>query len=214
MSVVYSIVFIYFLSAFGEAIAWICVVILQLGLLSVAGLGWYMWNEAVMASEGLADDILIEKNEKDQKIFMAVMIGGGVFALGFLCCVCCGYTSLKIAIDVIDASADFMAKSKRVIAVPFFFFLCQFITVLVWVPCMAYVVSLNHVEVNSDIPLIKDIYWEPKFKAMAAYMVFGVLWVTAFFEYCSTFVIMVSASTYYWTSNPMAEGSAEVALGF
>jgi len=49
---------------------------------------------------------------------------------------------------------------------------------------------------------------------MAAYMVFGVLWVTAFFEYCSTFVIMVSASTYYWTSNPMAEGSAEVALGF
>lgn len=49
---------------------------------------------------------------------------------------------------------------------------------------------------------------------MALYMFFGILWVTAFFEYCSTFVVMVSASTYYWSSNPGDEGDSNVALGF
>ena len=45
MSVVYSILFIYFLSAFGETIAWICVVVLQLFLFGVAGVGWYFWDQ-------------------------------------------------------------------------------------------------------------------------------------------------------------------------
>jgi hypothetical protein len=49
---------------------------------------------------------------------------------------------------------------------------------------------------------------------MALYMLFGILWITAFFEYCSTFVVMVSASTYYFNSNSEGEGSAEVGLGF
>jgi hypothetical protein len=47
MSVVYSIVFIYFLSAFGETLAWICVFVLQLGLLAAAGAGWYMWDQSL-----------------------------------------------------------------------------------------------------------------------------------------------------------------------
>ena len=47
MSVVYSILFIYFLSAFGETIAWICVVVLQLFLFAVAGLGWYFWDQTI-----------------------------------------------------------------------------------------------------------------------------------------------------------------------
>jgi hypothetical protein len=46
MSVVYSIVFIYFLSLFGEYIAWICVVVLQLGFIAVPVIGWYMWDHA------------------------------------------------------------------------------------------------------------------------------------------------------------------------
>lgn len=46
MSVVYSILFIYFLSLFGETIAWICVVILQLGFIAVPVIGWYMWDKA------------------------------------------------------------------------------------------------------------------------------------------------------------------------
>jgi hypothetical protein len=112
---------------------------------------------------------------------------------------------LKTAIDVIDASADFLAKTKRIIAVPFAFFFLQIIAVSIWVPSMAYVVSMNNVTPNESqhIVQMKDIDWKPEVKLMAFYMFFGILWVCAFFEYCSTFVVMVSASTYYWDSNPM-----------
>lgn len=145
---------------------------------------------------------------------MWIMIAAGFFATGFLCCIYCGYDSLKTAIDVIDASADFLAKTKKIILVPFVFFLLQIISVSCWVPSMAYVVSMNHIAPSETIPQLKEIQWVPEVKLMAMYMFFGILWVCAFFEYCCTFVVMVSASTYYWSSNPMAEGSADVALGF
>jgi hypothetical protein len=51
MSIVYSILFIYFLSAFGEVIAWICVVILQLALIALGGLGFYAWDLTKKAAE-------------------------------------------------------------------------------------------------------------------------------------------------------------------
>lgn len=51
MSIIYSLLFIYFLSAFGETIAWICVVILQLALIALAGLGYYAWDLTKKAAE-------------------------------------------------------------------------------------------------------------------------------------------------------------------
>lgn len=156
----------------------------------------------------------MEKNALDQKKAMGVMIVGGILAFTFFCAVCCGRESLKTAIDCIDAAADFLRKTKRVIAVPFFFFLLQILAISIWLPCMAYVTSMNHVAPSDTMPQIKDITWDPKVKIMALYMFFGILWVCAFFEYCSTFVVMVSTSTYYWSSNSMAEGDGDVALGF
>lgn len=75
---------------------------------------------------------------------------------------------------------------------------------------MAYVVSMNHVQPSELLPQVKEIYWKPEIKIMVAYMTFGILWVTALFEYCSTFVIMVSPSTYYWSSDGDIEGDADV----
>jgi choline transporter-like protein 2/4/5 len=49
---------------------------------------------------------------------------------------------------------------------------------------------------------------------MALYMFFGLLWILAFINYCSKFIVMVSVSTYYFNSCPIIEGDAEVLLGF
>jgi TRAP-type C4-dicarboxylate transport system permease small subunit len=116
MSVVYSIIFIYFLSAFGETIAWICVVILQLAFIALAGLGWYGWDQSKKAGEQLGEsypdgipDEVIKKNTKETNMALGLMILGGILASTFFCAVCCGYSSLKTAIDCIDAAADFLA---------------------------------------------------------------------------------------------------------
>lgn len=79
---------------------------------------------------------------------------------------------------------------------------------------MACIVSLNEIYPSEIIPQGRDLVWDDNVWYMAWYMLFGILWITAFFEYCSTFVVMVSASTYYFNSNPNEEGSAEVGLGF
>lgn len=46
------------------------------------------------------------------------------------------------------------------------------------------------------------------------FMLFGILWITAWLEYTCNVVVMISASTYYFSSNASEEGSADVSLGF
>jgi hypothetical protein len=217
MSIVYSILFIYFLSIFGETIAWICVVLIQLAFIGAAAAGYFAWTAQKEKVAALDQTDLASNYDEEKKTENLMMLGMGVFgllALLFACGICCKFSELKTAIDVVDASADFLAKTKRVIGVPFVFFFLSIISVLVWSGSFAAVISMNHIEVNPDIPQGKNLVWEPKIKYMALYMFFGILWVTAFFEYCSTFTIMVSACTYYWNSDAHEDGDAEVSVGF
>lgn len=83
---------------------------------------------------------------------MAGAIGFGIAGACFLCCICCYYKSLKTAIDCIDASADFLMKTKRIILVPILFFVLILIVVLLWMGAMALVVSLNTIEADESVP--------------------------------------------------------------
>jgi hypothetical protein len=74
---------------------------------------------------------------------------------------CCFFRSLKIAIDVIDASADFLAKTKRVIAVPVLYFFVIMVLVIAWMPAMMCILSIGidkeNVTPNKSIPQTKNI---------------------------------------------------------
>jgi solute carrier family 44 (choline transporter-like protein), member 2/4/5 len=141
----------------------------------------------------------------------------GLICFAFCCCIACNFDSLKKAIDVIDAAADFLAGTKRIILVPAVFFFFSLVAISIWMGAMACVLSLNHISPSQYIPQGRDLEWKEEVQWMALYMLFGILWITAFFEYCSTFVVMVSASSYYFNSGPEfeePEGSAEVGAGF
>ena len=56
---------------------------------------------------------------------------------------CCFYKSLKIAIDVIDAASDFLAKTKRIIVLPVIFFVVNVVAVLVWIAAFTSVTTLK-----------------------------------------------------------------------
>ena len=49
---------------------------------------------------------------------------------------------------------------------------------------------------------------------MNCFMFFGLLWIFAFIQAKTSFITMVSASTYYFSSGPEKEGEGDVALGF
>ena len=116
---------------------------------------------------------------------MVATIVFGILALGFACCVFCGYSSLKLAIDVIDAAADFLATTKRIILVPILYFFLTLIMILVWVGAIAQVASMNEIKVDENIPQAKDLVWKKNPTYMALYMLFGILWICAWLKYTS-----------------------------
>lgn len=221
---IYSLAFIYLMSWFAEPLAWICVLLVQLTLIGGTAALYILYDAELQAYAAFPDkysggdlDRMNEESETLQTRLMIALIVVGTLCLSFCCCLACNYDSLKKAIDVIDAAADFLAGTKRIILVPAVFFLCSLIAVSVWMGAMACVLSMNDIYPSNIIPQGRDLDWKDDVKYMALYMLFGILWITAFFEYCSTFVVMVSSSTYYFNSEKDTdheEGSAEVGVGF
>lgn len=130
MSVVYCIVFIYLLSAFAEFIAWGIVGITQIGLFAGSALCLLEYMET--KSQGNFNS----QTEKS-KGFLIAGIALLLSAFIMLCMIVCGFNQLRTAINVVDASADFTAKTKRIIGVPVFYFFIQMIIVSTWLFSMA-----------------------------------------------------------------------------
>jgi len=166
--------------------------------------------------EGSKEAVDLTKNFDQNQL---MLLGGGItlgtIALVFACCIWCGFKSLKMAIDVIDASADFLNKTKRVLLVPILYFFVTLVIVLVWCGMMLCVVSLNKVVPSKTIPQLKSIETTSEFNYWCLwYMVFGLIWLLAFIEYKTQFIVQVSAASYYFDSNAGKDGSASVGLGF
>lgn len=110
------------MSFFAEYIAWAIIVIVQFGLFIGSAASFYGWKQV--------------HDEGEKNLLMTGGIVLGLLGLLYLMGICCGYKSLKIAIDVIDASADFLATTKRIILVPVFFFFVTLLILLMWIPSM------------------------------------------------------------------------------
>ena len=128
-------------------------------------------------------------NQEDSENYVNGLWGGsitcGILGLIFLCCVCCGYKSLRVAIDVIDASADFIAKTKRIILVPilfFFQFLLNLVIIFSALICIASMADINPAK-DPAFPQHKTFGWDHdedlKFKSqiMTGFLLFMLLWI-------------------------------------
>jgi len=194
MALVYCFLFMAIMSAFAEYISWICIVLVQLGLIAgavgcfllrTASKETYDAEEAEVKAGTAEEKLEHDKNFKSTQMWLMVgMVTFGVLALGFLCCIVCAYKSLKLAIDVIDASADFLNGTKRVIFVPVLYFFLTLLVVAVWLGALMLVLSVNDVTPSKSIPQGKTIKWkDDKTYYAFLYMIFGILWITAWLEY-------------------------------
>lgn len=223
LSFVYCIIIIYLLSWFAEQIAWGMIIIIQLGLFAGVGAGVFLHNETKAANAAiLANNPQAPPSDlkKDNGIVMALVFG--IFALLYLCAIVCGRRSLKIAIDVVDASADFLAKTKRLMFVSVFYFVVQMIIISLFLGAMMSVGTLKGdivFDPNSAAPQARkfkslgDKEMDKKVNFMFLFLLFGMLWMIAFTNAKTAFVTMVSATTYYFDSNKDKEGDASVLTG-
>lgn len=117
-------------------------------------------------------------------MLLAGMIIFGILAFFFACSVFCGWRSLKLAIDVIDASADFLFKTKRVVVVPIIYFVVTLIVVFVWLGMFFCVISMNTITPLSTPPQAKTFTTTSNFNYWSLwYMIFGLIWLVAFIQY-------------------------------
>jgi len=128
--------------------------------------------------------------DSDQMWMMVGLVVLGILAFGFLCCIVVGFKSLKLAIDVIDASADFLWETKRIIAVPIFYFFVTLIFFVVWFGALGCVISMNEIKVNPKIPQAKAFDFDSKINYYSFwYMIFGACWIVSWIQYSAQFVI-------------------------
>jgi len=215
MSLVYCILYIYLMSYFAEYIAWGIIAVTQVGLFIGSGIcfGEY-FEHRHDAPSGVTD------SHNEAGAFLAGGIVLGISALIFLCCICCGFNQLRVAINVVDASADFIRKTKRVILVPVLYFFIQFFVVITWCFCIACIWSCGDIiaDKNSEIPQRKEVIFASSDKKFvywgAFFMFFGLLWILAWIQAKTSFITMVAATSFYFNSNKDKEGDAEVGMGF
>lgn len=85
-------------------------------------------------------------------MYLVLMIVMSILAFLFLCAIWCGKKSLQTAIDVIDASADFVNNNLRVVVVPNIHFLLTIIVVCVWLYAFLHVCALNEIKAGGLTP--------------------------------------------------------------
>jgi hypothetical protein len=153
---------------------------------------------------------------------MAISVISGILGVIFAICLCCGFSSLKTAIDVIDASADFLAKTKRIVFVPILYFFVSMIVVALWLGATLSVFAMADIEAerNSLIPQDKDFMYnkdpalKKKITILSLILFFGMIWIFNFIKAKTSFIVMVSASFYYFDSDAEKEGSADISTAF
>ena len=79
-----------------------------------------------------------------------------IIAVLFGLAVKCGINKLKIAIRVVDVSADFLATHKRLLAVPFVYYIILFIFFVLWLGAMISIQSMQNIK-----PHVNDGHYIP-----------------------------------------------------
>ena len=91
---------------------------------------------------------------------------GGLLSILFGLMVWCFWAALKLAIEIVNCSADFLAKTKRLMAVPFMYYLFLFLFFLYWLACVISVESMGKIEANPNgtpyMPMGKKVRWDDR----------------------------------------------------
>ena len=119
---------------------------------------------------------------------------------------------------MIDAAADFMIEHKRVMIIPFFYFIVNLTFVYLCAYNIGLILSMNVIDVSQTVctgdlcGYYKMMQWKTINYFFMCLTIFSLLWFTSWIQYSCIFAIMYSASTYYFNSDEIDVGQAEVGL--
>ena len=173
----------------------------------------------LMIIAGILAGVAAPSNTDEEKAQGLVMIVIGVICLViFNGILYCKWRNIKIAIAVIDATADFFMKTPRINLVGGFYFFVSGVWFCIWVALVVGMLGIAKFKwagegtpTHQERTLITD-DGDNSITYMIAFMFFTLIWVLVYLKESNVFVLMGSVSTYYFDSNANNEGEADVML--
>jgi hypothetical protein len=97
----------------------------------------------------------------------------------------CMCRSLVISIAILEAAADFVGSTFRIILVPIIFFFINFAFFFAWAYGAVCVFSIGTITSRAAGSQIKHVEWDTQTREMMYFMFFGILWIMAFLIACT-----------------------------
>lgn len=72
----------------------------------------------------------------------------------------CNCRSIRVAIAILEAAADYVVNTKRIVFVPFMSFVVIIITMIFWILGMLCVFSVGTITGSDDGSQFKEIKWD------------------------------------------------------
>jgi len=201
ITLVLCLLFMIIVEYFAAILAWVSIII---SFVALTGLGFYFFFTRNENSDQ-ADD----NNSTLQIVWACFCWAGAALILVF---VCCYGKALRVAIGVVQAAADFITDTKRILIVPVIGFLIVVVFYTIWIFVAIFVYTIGTIESNGGQG--KTVEWEESTRRIWYYHFFGLFWINAMIDACISFIIIVASATWYFSHGTEIEGSAEVYKGF
>ena len=179
--------------------AWVTII---LTFVVIMGISTWCWFYSDTLDEG-------NSNRTYMKVFAGIGWAiGAIFAL-LVCCFC---KSFRIAIAILEAAADFVTDTLRVLIIP----VTNFFAIIIWTGIWLVIAICNYSvgEITHSSTTFKQVEWEPTTRYFWYLSYFGYLWWCAMIIAISQFIIIVAVCTWYFSHAGDKDGSASVFKGF
>jgi hypothetical protein len=110
----------------------------------------------------------------------------GIWAIAglYLLAMICMCKTLIISIAILEAAADFVGSTFRIISVPIIFFFINVAVFFLWIVAAVCVFSVGEITPGTDTQA-KHVVWDQTTRNMMYFLGFGILWIMAFLIACT-----------------------------
>lgn len=190
-----SLGYITLMDKFAFTMAWISVVMVEIGLILTGVIAYMACNDALVDSYmyGGGD---VDSNEIAgyKAVYWCSWIAAGFYCLF----AACSFHSLRISIKIVEVASDFYSDTKRAVLIPMMYFILGFLIFIGWMFAIACVCSLGEISVESVLLQSKEVDRSELSKAMIVLMVVGMIWIVEFLAAANQFVIICAAADWYF----------------
>lgn len=206
-----ALIYIKFMDWCAYWLSWVMVIFCELSLvlLGVA---------ALMEHRNCKDTTPSPCDEATTAMYSATMYVSWALAALYALMICCKLKALKVSIAIIETAADFFADSKRIIIVPFIYFVIALSVFALWffgIICVVSTGTWSGTYSDQDVDVTRTSLVNDRI----AWMVIFYIWAATLIHSLNEYTIIVSTCTWYFSRKDIPDddgipGDSDIWKGF